>query len=732
MEPHIRTGKAARGSRHVLPLTLFFLTVCATSAQTLPFAGHCAVTSVPVNVRSEGVTERLGDIVLQCSGSNPGAVFSGNLTITLPVNVTNRVDNNNLTRDAVVSVDYGNGMMPTGVAGQVSNQTIAFNGLSLTAPASGNFNLNISGIRANISQLGPGSQQPVNAYLSSPLQVNQAQVIVGFTRISLLATLYETGISCYGSRVPSTISVPNLFTAGTDFASTRFTEAFSSAFQPRTPGADTGTRFLVKYSGFPANAHIYVPDMVAGSDAATPTAGGDLGGQQSPGAYVPGSGTLLLVRVQGADSTGAGGLPVLSPSGSGPITLNAAGELTLSGGSAYAVYEVVDANPTVQESVQFPTFIGLGSVTASAVAQETVSLAPISSAPAASTTAPIPRFAANFPPPSDCTSVGDCTATYFPKLMVDALPIILTAAGGTLTSAPGYSPIRNAAGGILEWSVSIAYLQGSGWLTVDNSSGVNSGSVRVWSQSQNLAPGSYNALITISAGAAGSQTIPVTLGVIAAPSTPPPPTPTPTPPATGPAVTVSKIVNAATLDSTPLVTGSLATIFGSNLTGKAVAVTFDGNPAALLYNSASQINLQVPMALASKATAAVVVTVDGSSSTPAAVALSPAWPSVFAHGVLNQDNSENTSVTPAQPGSILQIWGTGIPQGATISVTIGNESNLVPAYAGAAPGIAGVQQVDVTVPTDMPAGPAQLTVCASMGGKQYCSSGYPLTIGTLN
>ena len=723
MEPHIRTGR-----RHVLPFTLFFLTICATSAQTLPFAGHCVVTSVPVQVRSEGVTERLGDIVLQCSGSNPGAVFSGNLTITLPINVTNRVDNNNLTRDAVVSVDYGSGSMPTGVAGQVSNQTIAFNGVSLTAPASGNFVLNISGIRANVSQLGPATQQSISAFLSSPLLVNQAQAIVGFSRISLRATLYETGISCYGSRVPSTINVPNLFAAGTNFASTRLTEAFSSAFQPRTPGADTGTRFLVKYSGFPANAHIYLPDMVAGSDAATPTAGGDLGGQQSPGAYVAGSGTLLLVRIQGADATGAGGLPVLYPSGSGAVALNAAGEIALTGGSGYAVYEVVDTNPSVQESVQFPTFIGLSDVTGSAVAQESVSLAPVSSVSTASTTAPIPRFTANYPPPSDCDSLGDCNATYFPKLMVDALPILLTAAGGTMTSAPGYIPIRNAAGGLLEWSVSIVYIQGSGWLTVDNASGVNNGSVRVWSQSQNLAPGTYNALITINAGAAGSQTIPVTLGVIAGPPAPPPPTP----PSSGPAVTVSKIVNAATLDSTPLVAGSLATIFGSNLAGKAVAVTFDGNPAQLLYNSASQINLQVPMALGSKSTAALVVTVDGSSSTPAAVALSPAWPSIFAHGVLNQDNRENTSVAPAQPGSILQIWGTGIPDGAAIAVSIGSASNLVPAYAGAAPGIAGVQQVDVTIPSDMPAGAAQLTICATMGGKQYCSTGYLLTIGTVN
>src|SRR5260370_24083134 len=136
MEAHIRTGK----HHPVLRLTVISLTICAASAQTLPFSGRCGVTSVPVQVRSEGLTERLGDIVLQCSGSNPGTVLSGNLTLFFPVNVTNRVDSTNLTRDAVVSVDYGSGFVPTAVAGLVPNQTIAFNGINLTVPATGNFN----------------------------------------------------------------------------------------------------------------------------------------------------------------------------------------------------------------------------------------------------------------------------------------------------------------------------------------------------------------------------------------------------------------------------------------------------------------------------------------------------------------------------------------------------------------------------------------------------------------
>ena len=57
---------------------------------------------------------------------------------------------------------------------------------------------------------------------------------------------------------------------------------------------------------------------------------------------------------------------------------------------------------------------------------------------------------------------------------------------------------------------------------------------------------------------------------------------------------------------------------------------------------------------------------------------------------------------------------------------IGSQKNLVPIYAGPAPGISGVQQVNVAVPGDLAAGASQLILCASVGGQQYCSPGYAL------
>ncbi len=664
----------------------------------------------------------MGDIILQCSGSNPGAVLAGNLSVVLPISITNRVDaNSNLTHDAILSVDYGVGPVPTGIAGQISGQIIAFNGLSITVPQSGNLIVKISNIRAAVHEGGVIQPLPIDAQLtfSSPvsISIDQSTPVVAFAQTGLFATLYQNGITCTGSPVPSTVSVPSLYAAGTAFASTRVTEGFGGAFLPRAAGEDNGTRFLVQYSGFPANTQLYLPDGVAGSDAMTPSAAGDLGYRQQIGQYVPNSGTLLLVRVLGADSNGVGGSPVtLNPPTNGVVNLVTVSPVPLTGGAGYAVYEVVDASPTRLETAQFATFIGISNITAPAVAQETVSFAPVSTVAVASSTAPIQRFAQSIPPP-DCSLVGDCGASYFPQLTVPAVTSIqLTAvAGGAQTGAAGYIPVQNTGGGLMSWTASINYVSGTGWLHLDNTSGQNASSIIVTASGAGLAAGVYQANVVVSAGSAGTVTIPVTLTV--APAPPPPVT----------QVLVTKVVNAATFDATPLVSGSLGTVMGSHLSGKSVSVTFDGNAATLLYTSDSQINLQVPD-LGSKTTASMVVTVDGTSSTPLTVPLAPAWPSVFSNGILNQDNSVNGAAAGAKDGSILQIFATGIPAGATVSVQIAGEKNLVPLYAGPAPTVPGVQQVNVAVPNDVAASTAPLVICATVGGQQYCSAGSSLVV----
>jgi hypothetical protein len=269
------------------------------------------------------------------------------------VNITDRINAASDSLDAVLSVNYGTGFVPTSYQGVVNGASIAFSGISFAVPAGGSLSLEVSGLRANISQLGL-TPRSVSADVSFSVPLSIASAVLAYAQPSLYATLYDTGITCVGSPLPSTLSLSGLFAAGTAFESTRLTESFAGAFEPRGPGDDNGTRFIIRYSGVPSTAQLFVPTWVAGSDAAVPTAGGDLGEPQAIGQYASGSSTLLLSLVTGADSTGAGGYPAPLPTGSSPLTLNAVSPVSLSSGAGYVVYEVVSAGTSTIESAQFP------------------------------------------------------------------------------------------------------------------------------------------------------------------------------------------------------------------------------------------------------------------------------------------------------------------------------------------------------------------------------------------
>jgi uncharacterized protein (TIGR03437 family) len=111
-------------------------------------------------------------------------------------------------------------------------------------------------------------------------------------------------------------------------------------------------------------------------------------------------------------------------------------------------------------------------------------------------------------------------------------------------------------------------------------------------------------------------------------------------------------------------------------------------------------------------------------SAPVNVTLAPAAPAIFPNGILNQDNSVNGSGKPASPGSILQIFLTGLPPVAGATVNIGGQNNLPSIYSGAAPGATGLQQVNFALPSGM-TGTAQLSVCAA---GNVCTPPYPVTI----
>jgi uncharacterized protein (TIGR03437 family) len=194
---------------------------------------------------------------------------------------------------------------------------------------------------------------------------------------------------------------------------------------------------------------------------------------------------------------------------------------------------------------------------------------------------------------------------------------------------------------------------------------------------------------------------------------------------------VTSVVNAASFAVVPVVPGSLSTVMGTAFTGTNVSATFNGISATILFSNDTQINLLVPPSLASATSAQLVVTVDGSSSTATTVQLAPFEPAIFPNALLNQDGTLNSASNAAALGSVVYFFATGLSGTGQISVRIGTQEIDTLYYAGPAPGLPGVQQVNLVVPSNLSPGTANLYVCGSSNSSNaatVCSVPVPVTL----
>src|SRR5258708_35565599 len=110
----------------------------------------------------------------------------------------------------------------------------------------------------------------------------------------------------------------------------------------------------------------------------------------------------------------------------------------------------------------------------------------------------------------------------------------------------------------MPWIATITYASGSGWLSLDPTSGSDGANVRVYAAPGSLAPGTYQATIAIDASPNGGiSTVQVTFTVNAAtPATPKP--------------TIVSTMNAASFAATPAASGARHALGGSGAAGKTV------------------------------------------------------------------------------------------------------------------------------------------------------------------
>jgi uncharacterized protein (TIGR03437 family) len=215
-------------------------------------------------------------------------------------------------------------------------------------------------------------------------------------------------------------------------------------------------------------------------------------------------------------------------------------------------------------------------------------------------------------------------------------------------------------------------------------------------------------------------------------------------PSAGPQISAGGIVNAASFQS-PITRGALASIFGSNLAGGVagatqlplqttlggVQVTVAGKLAPLIYVSQTQINFQVPFEAPVTGTVAVVVTRDGTLSTPQNAVMAEYAPGVFTYArtataldpvIVHLDTSLVSPTNPATANEILTIYATGAgsfdhpPATAAPAVSSPLANSLVTPtvkvggaaaqvqFAGLTPGFVGLLQINIQLPATLPAG----------------------------
>jgi uncharacterized protein (TIGR03437 family) len=164
-------------------------------------------------------------------------------------------------------------------------------------------------------------------------------------------------------------------------------------------------------------------------------------------------------------------------------------------------------------------------------------------------------------------------------------------------------------------------------------------------------------------------------------------------------------------------------------------VLFDGEAAPLVSVQATEILVIAPQDVASKGKVTVTVK-NQSASTSVVLNVAAAVPGIFVSSgsqaaAINEDGSLNGNDHPAPAGSVVALYLTGagltdppavdgvppappFPQLALpITVTVGGVDTEV-VYAGAAPGLPGLAQVNIRVPRV--AASAAVPVHVAVGG----------------
>jgi hypothetical protein len=412
-----------------LVLALVVMTAATASAQNAAFA-CTASAGVPPLLRSEGLTELTGDIVLNCTGGDPLVPIIANFQVFLNTNMTSRFISDPYTEAMLLINEPVEGAQVLGTnvfAGRkIGDNSIAWLGVPVVPPGSvGTRVIRMTGVRANANQLGVASgliPTQVFAFISisgsTSVPLNNPQQTVGFIQSGLEFLVRDTTGGSIDqaerTRLQCKDENDDLAVDPTDpdvdqgvHSRVRFNERFATAFKTgravgnqAAPGviyntesgyintslqgsppngtlatfqngglANTGTRLRAQFNNIPTGVRLYVTT--------------------DPVATTGGSNAVFVT----SDPNGVGGSILAPPPPTAeqpPLYI----EIPVFNGTGTATWEITAADPLQIGRCDFGVLWawdanqpGVGTATANG------SFAPISSVGTSNLSAPIPRFA---------------------------------------------------------------------------------------------------------------------------------------------------------------------------------------------------------------------------------------------------------------------------------------------------------------------------------------------------
>jgi len=501
----------------------------------------CNTTGASPNiVRSEGVAELVGDVILNCTGGTPTKAGKeiplSNVQVSLNTNITSRIVQassnvsealllidepypsangvapqsptaaqqgpsasptvppvfgppfvpptygnattqqaclaNNNTNCQIISVGVGTGSLGSysGVTDQftpgphfnifqgvqANTSTLSWQGVPIDAPGTAGIRtIRITNIRANACLLGVSSTfipTQITAIIGvnggATIIINNPSQVVGQAQQGLLTALHtDSYVQCDNlnpfllesmSGPTETIGNPSGITGLNSPATAAVTEGFAYSFKPRNynqilsglglagmagtadPDSDIGLQNIPGFtyrteSGFIPGPAVavpgggYVPGTGTVGTVGLATQGTEIsfafaGVQTGVSLFVPGA--ITLTGNYGA-GTPAGFAVLIG--GDGGFDLN---QVTISGSTAVATYEILYSDPSVTETMSLfgaAAYISNTgqNIPAPGVATVAVNFAPLSTSPTASASAPIPRFCQPYTP-ANLFTINSC------------------------------------------------------------------------------------------------------------------------------------------------------------------------------------------------------------------------------------------------------------------------------------------------------------------------------------